>query len=169
MKRRGTLLMIVALLGTLFPTMAASAASVQRTMKRQRVAIEVKVPLNARTGTFVLDALTPGQLKSDIGPITITSGPTPVFGGRIIGGQSVDRFRGTDTLSGKRGTLVIRLQVGFVSAGNGYQVGTGTWSVVSGTGAYARLAGGGRSAFVRPPVPPGRFGFSRHEGFVSMR
>ena len=145
----------------------ASAAPAKLVANKQRIALEVKVPLTANTGKFVLVTLTSGPLKVDFGSIAITTGPTPVFRGRIIHGQSVDRFRGTDKLKGMHGTLVISLQVDFASAGNGYQVGTGTWAIVSGTNVYAGLTGGGRSAFMRPPVPPGRFGFAEHEGFVT--
>jgi hypothetical protein len=87
--------------------------------------------------------------------------------GRIIDGQRVDRFRGTSTLTSTRGTLVLRLQQDFVSAGNGYQVATGTWSVAKGTGQYAGLAGGGKIAAALPAS--GRFGFASHEGFVGKR
>jgi hypothetical protein len=107
------------------------------------------------------------SLDLDTGSTTFTSGPTPVFSGRIVGGQRVDRFRGTTTLTSRRGTLVLRLQQDFVSAGNSYQIATGTWSVVGGTGQYVGLVGGGRSALVRPPS--GKYGFASHEGFVSKR
>jgi hypothetical protein len=147
----------------------ASASPDSPVASKQRVAIEVKTPLDARTGTFVLDVPTPGPLKNDSGSITFTSGPTPVFTRRIVRGQRVDRFRGTNTLTGKQGTLVMSQQVDFVSAGNRYMVGAGNWSIVRGTGAYAGLKGGGRSALVSPPAPPGRFGFAQHEGFVTTR
>jgi hypothetical protein len=142
----------------------SSAAPAGAVAAKQRIAITVRQPLESRTGSFVLEVLTPGPLARDSGSTTFASGPAPVFTGRIVGGQRVDRFRGTDTVKGKGGTLTIRLQVDFVSAGNRYQVGTGTWSIVRGTGVYAGLTGGGRSALVNPP---GKFGFARHEGFVT--
>jgi hypothetical protein len=135
--------------------------------KRQRIAIEVKLPLDAAKGTFTLLTLTSGSLDRDTGSTTFTSGPTPAFIGRIVRGQRVDRFRGTTMLTSKRGTLVLRLQQDFVSAGNKYQVATGTWSVVSGSGQYAGLAGGGSVAAVLPAS--GRYGFASHEGFVNLR
>lgn len=144
--------------------LVAAPASGGIDAKKQRIAIEVKLPLNAPKGTFVLDTLTPGSLEIDTGSTAFTSGPRPVFSGRIVKGQRVDRFRGATTLTSSLGTLALRLQVDFVSAGGGYQVGSGTWSVVSGTGEYAGLSGGGRSALVNPAS--GRFGFARHEGFV---
>jgi hypothetical protein len=167
MRRTFPLLVVVAgalvalAVGSAGRTSAAPAGAVAG---KQRIAIAVKQPLEARTGSFVLEVLTPGPLARASGSTMFASGPTPVFIGRIVGGQRVDRFRGTDTLKGKDGTLTIRLQVDFVSAGNRYQVGAGTWSIVRGTGAYAGLTGGGRSALVSPP---GKFGFAQHEGFVT--
>jgi hypothetical protein len=156
---------VAAALGCMLLVPAAAPGGIDA--KRQRIAIEVKLPLNAPKGTFALFTLTSGSLDVDKGSTAFTSGPTPVFMGRIIDGQRVDRFRGTTTLTSRRGTLVLRLQQDFVSAGNDYQVATGTWSIVSGMGEYARLAGGGRSALVRPAA--GRFGFASHEGFVGKR
>lgn len=109
MKRLAPFLTLVVLL-TVVSEALASAAPPASVATKQRVAIEVKLPLNAPTGTFVLHALTPGQLKGDSGSDAFTNGPTPVFSGRIIGGQRVDRFRGTALLTGKHGTLVIRLR-----------------------------------------------------------
>ena len=144
----------------------AASASASSTNGKQRIALVVKIPLDSATGEFVLEVLTPGPLKGDSGSITFTSGPTPVFIGRIIRGQSIDRFRATDLLEGEQGTLAIRIEADFASAGNGYHVGTGHWSIISGTGAYSGLTGGGGSALAQPPVPPGTFGFAQHEGFV---
>ena len=61
-------------------------------------------------------------------------------------GQSVDIYRNTYTLKGKRGTMTIRERNEFVGVSNekvpGFDftpgVGIGTWKVVGGTGAYAR-------------------------------
>jgi hypothetical protein len=160
-----TWITVAAALGcTLF---ASAAAPGGIDAQKQRIAIQIKLPLNAPKGTFTLLTLTPGSLDLDTGSTTFTSGPTPVFSGRIVGGQRVDRFRGTTTLTSRRGTLVLRLQQDFVSAGNSYQIATGTWSVVGGTGQYVGLVGGGRSALVRPPS--GKYGFASHEGFVSKR
>jgi hypothetical protein len=167
MKRRITALAALAVLTGLWAGMV-SAASARLEANKQRISIEVKAPLNNGRGSFILHDLTAGRLKVDFGSITSTRGPTPVFLGEILHGQRVDRFRGTDTLRGRHGTLVISLRVDFVSAGNGWQIGNGTWSIVSGTGAYAGQTGGGRSAFVHPP-PPGRFGFAEHDGYVSAR
>ena len=59
-------------------------------------------------------------------------------------------YTNTWNLAGKRGSLTIREQIEWVSIGrdgNGDgqddTVATGAWKVVRGTGAYARIAGGG--------------------------
>ena len=52
----------------------------------------------------------------------------------------------TGMFTGKRGKLVLRSQYTWIEAGGPYNVATGTWKVVSGTGQYAHVAGGGRNA-----------------------
>jgi hypothetical protein len=162
MKRQAPYFIVAVLLTVLSLTSWASAAPAGQVAKKQRIAVTVTFPHHPAVGKFVLTTLTDGRLRSDFG--SVVSNPTQVFNGRIINGQSVDRFRGIETLKGKRGTLVIRFQEDFVSAGNGYQVGAGTWAVDSGTGTYTGLTGGGRSAVV---VPSGKFGFTQYEGFVT--
>jgi hypothetical protein len=61
---------------------------------------------------------------------------------------------------------VVRHRIEWVDAGNGYTVGTGTWTIVRGTGAYAHVTGGGRSAYSW--LPRG-FISARAEGFVHRR
>ncbi len=64
-------------------------------------------------------------------------------------GQAIDINNPQMTLTGKRGTLVARNQIGWIDVPDGLAVFTGTWKVISGTGAYAGLAGGGRGAGVQ--------------------
>ena len=63
------------------------------------------------------------------------------------------------TFTGKRGTIVLRSQFTWIEAGGPYNIATGTWKVVRGTGQYAGVTGGGRSAQVGAPgewlAPPG--------------
>jgi hypothetical protein len=66
----------------------------------------------------------------------------------IRNGQGIAVYVAAETLKGRQGTLVVRWRVEFVGAGNGNTVGTGTWSLVRGTGAYAGVTGGGRLAAV---------------------
>jgi hypothetical protein len=61
------------------------------------------------------------------------------------GGQQYAMIKETDTLQGKNGTLVIRALGTTYALGIGTsEVWEGTWSIVSGTGDYTGLAGGGR-------------------------
>jgi hypothetical protein len=60
---------------------------------------------------------------------------------------------------------VIRYRDEYVNSGNGYNVGTGTWQVVRGTGQYAHITGGGRTGNVSLDRGPWS---SRNEGFLSL-
>ncbi len=73
--------------------------------------------------------------------------------------------KGGDELKGKRGTFRIAAVSFVMDAGGGFQVGTQTWSLRSGTGAYAGLSGGGAGAFVATPQGGGG---DRFEGYVSV-
>lgn len=145
-----------------------SAAAAGPHVTKQRVAINMKNPDN---GTFVL---TPrraspseaGTLKRDSGTVSLVSNdPTTV----MREGQRIDVYRNTYTLKGKRGSLSIRERTEFVSVSNekvpGFDftpgVGIGTWKVVGGTGAYAKVTGGGRSGHQGHPW------LVRQEGFLT--
>jgi len=52
------------------------------------------------------------------------------------------------TFEGKHGTFVWREQIEWIDLEKGYAIGTGTWKILRGTGAYAHLAGHGRVAIV---------------------
>ncbi len=72
----------------------------------------------------------------------------------------------TDTLKGRNGTLVIRGVGPAYSLGIGdYEVWKGTWSIVSGTGDYSGMRGGGRyfgiAVQTNPPAVT-----KRYTGFV---
>ena len=132
---------------------------------KQRVAISMK---NPGGGTFVLRPLQPGTLKRDSGTVSlVNNGRTTV----MREGQSVDIYRSTYTLKGKRGTMSIRERLEFVEVSNekvpGFDftpgVGIGTWNVVGGTGAYAKITGGGRSGQQGHPW------LAQQEGFLTSR
>jgi hypothetical protein len=53
---------------------------------------------------------------------------------------------------GKRGTFRWRARIEWVDRGNGYSVGTGTWKIVRGTGAY-KTCGGAVAAPSGPSYP----------------
>lgn len=115
-------------------TAVASAGS---TSGRQRVAIRIEGT------TFVLTAITSGAVGPDTGNASFCC-----WTQRSVtrNGQAIDIDNPQMTLVGKHGTLVTQNQVGWIDVTDGMAVFTGTWKVVSGTGAYAALAGGGRGA-----------------------
>lgn len=88
----------------------------------------------------------------------------------VRAGQPITIFTTTSTWKGKRGTFVLRERIEGVAAGNGYSVGTGTWSLVGakGSGQYAGLVGSGWEAGVVTPGREHRI-FFRFEGFVTTR
>jgi hypothetical protein len=141
---KARLVTVVALAAAVTLTAVAAAGPAAA---KQRVAINMKDPDN---GTFVLTPLQAGTLKRDSGKVTLVyNDPTTV----MREGQRIDVYRNTYALMGKRGSLSIRERTEFVSVSNekvpGFDftpgVGTGTWKVVGGTGAYAKVTGGGRS------------------------
>jgi hypothetical protein len=139
----------------IFGTLAAAAVLA---VAQQRIAITV----NGSAHTFVLRPLSSGPLLRDSGT---ESGCC--WSQRFVmrHGQKIEINDPLATYVGKRGTFVLRLRVEWVDAGNGYSVGTGTWRVVRGTGAYAHLTGSGGSAL---SWPPGGFASAQSQGFVTL-
>ena len=113
-------------------------------------------------GTFQLTptGLDAGPLGYDFGKTEYTWRDGP---GSVQDGQEVTRATITETLHGKRGDLVLHGIFAVTSAGHEYDVATGPWTIVRGTGSYAGLVGGGRATAVNPPN--GQF-FIRYEGLV---
>lgn len=134
---------------------------------KQRVAINAKI---LPAGTFVLTPLRAGTLKRDSGTFNGNWQTAP--GRKVIrNGQEVATYTDTWTLTGKRGRLTIRERIEWVDTGNdgngdGQQdeVATGTWNVVRGTGAYARITGSGGSGH----AGLGRLWNGRFEGFLTV-
>ena len=154
--------MLVALVAAVTLTSVAAAGP---DAAKQRVAIYMKNPGN---GTFVLRPLQPGTLKRDSGTVSlVNNGRTTV----MREGQRVGILRSTYTLKGKRGTMSIRERLETVGVSNekvpGFDftpgVGIGTWKVVGGTGAYAKITGGGRSGHQGHPW------LAQQEGFLTSR
>jgi hypothetical protein len=122
---------------------ATSVASAGPAAAKQRVQIDTRFPGK----TFALTALESGALEPD-------SGTHGCKGEYMKGAVLRDGQEGWPwtcsawVLTGKRGTLVLRSTYTWIEAGGPYNVATGTWKVVRGTGQYARLTGGGRSARV---------------------
>jgi hypothetical protein len=86
-------------------------------------------------------------------------------------GQEISIYDMTFTYNGKLGTLTIRERSEWVDVSNenargvDYRpaVAVGTWKVVRGTGQYAGIAGGGRSAH----AGMGQQWFAQQQGLVS--
>jgi hypothetical protein len=143
-------------------TLTSVAATSSRATK-QRVAITMHAGAATPVSPFVLTPLQAGRLKSDSGKQIGALPPERVV---MREGQSVSIYEGVTTLKGRRGSLVVRYRDEYVDAGNGYQVGTGTWKVVRGTGQYAHVTGGGRTGNVSLDRGPWS---SRQEGVLTLR
>jgi len=144
----------------------ASVASAGPEALKQRVAISSK---NLDSGTFVLTPLQAGALKQDSGTASIVyRGPRDV----MRQGQKVSIYNSTFTFKGKRGSFTIRERSEWVEVSNENAPGgdfrpavaIGTWKFVRGTGEYAHVSGGGRSAH----AGMGREWFARQEGFLTV-
>ena len=133
---------------------------------KQRVAISMK---DLDHGTFVLTPLQVGPLKRDSGTVSLVESDEPVV---MRNGQTVGIFRNMYSFKGKRGSFTVRERMEFVEVSNekapGSEfrpgVGMGTWKFAGGTGRYARIAGGGRSAMAG--LWP-RW-LARQEGYVTL-
>ena len=156
--------LLVALVAAVTLTSVAAAGP---DAAKQRVAISMKLK-EVGDGTFVLIPLQSGTLKRDSGTVTVVfNDPTIV----MRDGQRIDIFRNTYTVTGKRGTMSIRERTEFVNVSNekvpGFDftpgVGIGTWKVVGGTGAYAKITGGGRSGHQGQPW------LAQQQGFLASR
>jgi hypothetical protein len=137
------------------------------TAAKRRVAIEVVFNGELELfGRFVLTS--PRSIWGDVGKV---SGPPRTFVARgTRAGQDWERYRITLTLKGTEGTLELRSTTTFVSAGKRYQVFTGTWKTIGGTGAYAGAVGGGPATGVLDLFAPENTQFQfLYEGFLTTR
>ena len=161
MRRR--ILSVLVLTALAAATNMASNVSAGSLAQKQRVMLVQKHRAGAPTGTFVFYGLSPGPLKLDSGTYTyMAREKRPV----ILEGQGIAEYVAVAALTGRRGTFAIRWRMEFVGAGDGNTVGTGMWSLVRGTGAYAGASGGGRVAAVA--LTPRGFTSSQCEGLVRV-
>jgi hypothetical protein len=137
----------------------ASIAAAGSVAARQRVAIQV----TGANQSFVLTPLTSGAIKLDTGIAYFCCWSTRHV---MRDGQAIDVNDPQMTLTGKRGTLVLRNRIEWVDVPEGEAIFTGTWKVIRGTGAYAGLSGGGRGAGVTLANSNAK---SRFEGFLGPR
>ena len=161
MRRR--FLSVLALTALAAATNLVSTVSAGSLAQKQRVMLVQKQRAGAPTGTFDFYVLGSGPLKFDSGTYAYTAMEKPPV---ILKGQGMAVIVTVATLTGRRGRFVIRWRMEFVGAGDGNTVGTGTWSIVRGTGAYTGASGGGRVAAVA--VTPRGFTSSQYEGFVRV-
>ena len=133
---------LVALIAAVTLTSIAAAGS---SATKQRVQIDIKSPGDT-FDTFVLTPLQAGAIERD-------SGTQECFAGEshrtvVRDGQEAHIWDcPARTFVGKQGKLVLRTRFTWNDALR-YNIATGTWKVVSGTGQYARITGAGRSAYV---------------------
>jgi hypothetical protein len=151
------------LIATVVSVTLAGVASGGSTATKQRVAIDGKFSTSSGTGTFKIIPLTSGALKADSGKFTGTGN----IGQPVVrkNGQEVTVIGGTDGYAGAKGTLNVAQRLDSVAAGRDYGVVTGTWVVVTSTGAYAGYKGGGTFSAVQ--TPSGAVLFFREEGYLT--
>ena len=140
--------------------MLTSVASAGADATKQRVQIDMKIHPKK---TFVLSPLQGGAIENDSGKQSCDGEPTK----RTVYRDGQEAFLwdcGAWTFTGKRGTLVLRSQFTWIEAGGPYNIATGTWKVVRGTGQYARVTGGGRSAQVGAGS---KEWLARYQGFLT--
>ncbi len=132
---------------------------VRAAASKQRVVITAKAGID----NFTLAPLGPGALGFDSGSVD-----SCCFSSRSVirYGQHVLVNDPRVTLTGKRGTLVLRFRIDWLDAGNGFRVGVSTWKVLRGTGAYKNVTGGGHGAQSWLPRGPVSF---REEGFLASK
>jgi hypothetical protein len=134
----------------------ASGATAGSSAAKQRVAIS-----GVGASGFTLTPLTAGALKMDAGSASFCCWTTRDV---IRDGQAIEVTNGPlMTATGKNGALVAKNRMEWLSVSGGYEVFTGTWKVVRGTGAYAGLAGGGRVAGITLPGGETKW---RREGLI---
>jgi hypothetical protein len=143
-----------------------SVAAASADAAKQRVALTVTI---LPSGKGVLTPLKDGALKRDSGTYSGNWAQSP---DRTVvrEGQTVQIYHNVWTFAGKGGSLVVRERVEAVDLGQDLDhnafpdgIGIGTWKVVRGTGDYAGIAGGGRSAHFYQ----GRRWVARLEGFLA--
>ena len=144
---------LVALVAAIILTSVAAAGP---EAAKQRVAIS-----GVGASGFTLTPLTAGALKVDAGSASFCCWTTRDV---IRDGQAIEVTNGPlMTVTGKNGALVAKNRMEWLSVSGDYEVFTGTWKVVRGTGAYAGLVGGGRVAGITLPGGETKW---RREGLI---
>jgi hypothetical protein len=157
MKALGATLAALAVMATLTSLAAAGSAAT-----RERVQIDMKIYPQK---TFVLAPLEVGGLQRDSGTHRCVEDKLLRDGREAVrDGQQVFLWACPAwVFTGKHGKLVLRSEFSWIEAGGPYNIATGTWKVVRGTGQYAGVRGGGRSAQVGSPST----WLARYQGYVT--
>jgi len=143
----------------------------------QRVRIEVK---GTDPFTFVLKPTSPGRVKPDVGSAmfccwtnwTVNRAGTKldVSNPRLTLVRAHPGGNSAHPGGNSRASLNIREQIEWVDLPDGWQVCTGTWKVVGGSGDYARFSGHGRVACAwAPETDPNRALRIRLFGFLESK
>jgi hypothetical protein len=137
-----------------------AAAAGTPAASKQRIAIWFK---KGNFDAFVLTPRTSGPVLRDSGRAS-----SCCWSRRFTqrDGQAIEIDDPLATFAGKRGTFAWRARIEWVNSGNGYVVGTGTWKIVRGTGAYKHLEGHGRVASISVGLNQGLT--LRAEGLVDL-
>ena len=120
---------------------SAAVAGPSSKKKLQRVVITAAP--NGDNDHFVLRPLKAGRVSPDSGSRTACCWSQRFI---VRDGQRIEIDNPLVTYTGKLGTFTYRAQIAWVDAGNGYTIGTGTWKLVQGSGAYKHFKGHGRLA-----------------------
>jgi len=147
---------------------ALGAPSSLSAASKQRVEITAGGVIGpTSSGKFVLTPVQTGKT----GELELDSGTeTSVVRNRrfvVRQGQSAEIVTWVTTAKGKQGTFVLRVRIEHMDAGNGFHIGTGTWTFVRGTGEYADATGGGRVSNAWSETS-GRWS-ERRDGYLTVR
>lgn len=152
--RRAAIVLIAAI-----TSIGAASASTEQAKQ----GVEVTLRPGSAVNAFTLRPLTPGAIARDSGTVEWIGSERS----RNIDGRRSRFWSGVGMFSGERGSLRVRVGIDWFDAGNGgYEAGLGTWRIVRGTGAYAKVVGNGSSAHVWLPRGPVS---GRYEGFMQLR
>lgn len=156
MRKKLTALMTFAAVAV---TLAAVAAA-HPAAANQQIQIDVR---GVQGHSFVLTPFGHGRLKPDRGTVSFCcwSERNVTRDGEVVNINDPEM-----TLIGAHGTIVTRNEIGWIDVPDGWSLFTGSWRVISGTGAYKGLTGGGLAAGVFNPTDSER---TRYAGAVTTK
>jgi hypothetical protein len=133
----------LALAGSLSVAGAATTSPRAGATKSLTITVAGKISGLGGPTSANFDLLGASAADSDSGKLTFTA-PMNSLPHKTAEGLNYTPMQLTETLRGKKGTLIIRSTVRlFDVVKQDDFIATGTWSIVRGTGKYAKLKGGG--------------------------